>query len=349
MLKKVFLIVVLGNLFSFLFAYNPPAGGQNVLRISSPMLLTDGSSSAGGGFFNITPSSVVNNPALSAFEQRVILDLAGTMLFDDKDESDKSVGGAFQTGILIPSRWCVSTFLFQGVWVPFYDMHLGNNLNFTADFAKDINDKLAIGMSLNVGIFYGYDSDWNGGVNMGALYNFGDLLFMKDLRFGGALLNLGKPFENTELRGIEDTEAEKWPGITPKFGVAATMYSSNQVDIGASLDISIPAFQNFVLDAGVQVFILDFITVNSSWEYDAREYAEGDKNIIPSIGVSCKFMFNSKDGSMLAKKGWAQSEMTVSGAWKQLYKNINAVSVGATLNLGLEDTQAPEIILWENN
>ena len=52
---------------------------------------------------------------------------------------------------------------------------------------------------------------------------------------------------------------------------------------------------------------------------------------------------------MLAKTGWAQSEMTVSGAWKQLYKNINAVSVGATLNLGLEDTQAPEIILWENN
>ena len=38
--------------------------------------------------------------------------------------------------------------------------------------------------------------------------------------------------------------------------------------------------------------------------------------------------------------------MTVSGAWKQLYKNVNAVSAGAKINLGLKDTQAPEIILW---
>ena len=48
----------------------------------------------------------------------------------------------------------------------------------------------------------------------------------------------------------------------------------------------------------------------------------------------------------MANKGWDQSDMTVSGAYKQLYKNVNAVSAGAILNLGLADTKAPEIQLW---
>ena len=39
--------------------------------------------------------------------------------------------------------------------------------------------------------------------------------------------------------------------------------------------------------------------------------------------------------------------MTVSGAWKQMYENINAVSAGAFLKLGLTDTKAPEVILWD--
>ncbi len=331
-----------------LYAYNPPAGGQNLFRVSSPELLTDGNSTAGGGFFNVSPDSIVNNPALTAFEQRVVLNLAGTMFFDSDDESDKSVGGAFETGLLIPSRWCVSSFLVQGVFVPFYDMHLGNSITFTANVAKDVTDKLSVGMGANVGVFYGYDSDWLGGLNMGAFYNYGDILFMKDLRFGAALLNIGKPLKNTEVVGITgDDFAKDWPGIaTPKTGVAATLLSKPNFDIGASVDFSFPAFRDFVIDAGVQLLIFDAVKVSSSWEYDAREYSEGCKNIMPSVGVSFQFRFNSKDGSLLASKGWAQSEMTVSGAWKQMYKNVNAVSAGAKLNLGLKDTEAPEIILW---
>lgn len=346
MFKKVFAAAVLLASAS-LYAYNPPAGGQNLFRISSPDLLTDAGSSAGGAFYSISPDSVVNNPALTAYEQRIVVNLDGTLLFDGKDASDKSLGAAFEGGILFPSRWCVSSFLVQGVFVPFYDMHLGNTLTFTANVAKDINDRLSIGMNADVGVFWGYDSDWLGGVNMGAFYNFGDLFFMKDLRFGASLLNIGKSLKNTEVLGIKGGYATSWPGIaTPRMGVAACLLDKKNFDIGSSIDFSFPAFKNFVVDAGVQILICEIVKLSSAWEYDVSEYSEGAKNIIPSLGISVQFKFNSKDGSMLANKGWQESEMTVSGAWKQLYKNVNAVSAGAKLNLGLKDTQPPQIILW---
>lgn len=346
MLKKIIASAVLCA-GAALYAYNPPAGGQNLLRISSPELLSEGASAAGGALYSVSPDSVVNNPALTAFEQRAVLNLSGTMLFDSKDESDKSVGGAFEGGILLPSRWCVSSFLVQGVFVPFYDMHLGNSFNFTANVAKDVTDKLSVGVSAELGIFYGHNSDWRGGVNLGAFYDFGEAGFFKDIRFGAVLLNIGKQLGNTTVLGITGSEASEWPGIaTPKIGAAATFFEQNNFKAGASLDFSFPSFQNFVCDAGLQLLFADVIKVSSSWEYDAREFSEGSKNILPSVGVSFQFKFNSKNGSLLAKKGWEQSEMTVSGAWKQLYKNVNAVSAGAKINLGLKDTQAPEIILW---
>ena len=49
MLKKIIASAVLCA-GAALYAYNPPAGGQNLLRISSPELLSEGASAAGGAF-----------------------------------------------------------------------------------------------------------------------------------------------------------------------------------------------------------------------------------------------------------------------------------------------------------
>ncbi len=346
MVKKILAAVGALTVSSTLFAFNPPAGGQNFLRLTEPQLLSGAASTAGGGLFEVTPASVVVNPALTAFEQRIVLDVAGTVLYDT-DDSDKSIGGAFQTGLLVPSRWGVGSVLMQGVWVPCHSMQLGNTINFNANFSKDVTDRLVVGMGAQFSFFYGYGTDWMGTVNMGALYNFGDLYFMKDLRFGAALMNIGKVFADTEVYGIKGGYAAEWPGLaTPKTGVAATMLTLDNMVLGASFDLSFPEFQNFVIDTGAQMTFLNIFKVSMAWEYDAREFAEGWKNVTPSLGISCKFQFNSKDGSMMANKGWQQSEITVSSAYQQMYENIHAVSLGALLNLGLKDTQAPEIILW---
>lgn len=330
-----------------LFSYNPPAGGQNLFKISSPELLTGANSCAGGAFYSVSADSIVNNPALAAYEQRATLNAAGTMLFSGKDPSEKTIGGAFETGLLLPSRWYVYSFLLQGTFVPFHDMHLGNSVTFTGSIAKDLSEKLAVGLSADIGVSFGNDSDWLGAFNLGAFYNFGDFKFMRDIRFAAVLSNLGKPLKNTDLVGIDGSKAEKWPGIaTLTMGTAATLFDSKYFDIGASLDFAFPSFQNFVLDAGLQMMICDIVKISSAWELDVRELANGHKNLIPAVAVGCKFIFSSKEGSLLANKGWAQSEISISGAWRQLYKNINAASAGAKINLGLVDTQAPEIMLW---
>src|SRR5574344_527384 len=183
MQKKVFAAVVLTAAMASLFAYNPPAGGQNLFRITEPQLLTGAGSSAGGALFGVTPASIVNNPALTAYEQRIVLDAAGTLLFDSKDD-DHSIGGAFEGGLLIPTKWGVWSSILQGVFVPYYDMQLGNSWTATTSFSKDITDTLSVGALANLGVFYGYDSDWMGSVGFGALYRAGTISFMKDVRFG---------------------------------------------------------------------------------------------------------------------------------------------------------------------
>ena len=341
------------------FAYNPPAGGQNILKITSPELLTGANSTAGGPLFITTPDSVVNNPAITGFNQRNTLDLAGTLLFDSEDD-EHSLGGACSIGLSMATRGCVPTFLVQGIFVPYERMQLGNSINFTAGYARDITDELAIGASANIGLFYGYGTDWTASASLGALYRLGDVSFLRDVRFGFALANLGKMYTETEVLGIADigdfsgeklSDAEKskngmWPGIaTPRFGVAAKLLDHEKFKLGLSLDLSAPGFQDFVGDVGLQIDALNFVRLSSSWEYDLREFSNDCKNILPSVGLSFHFMIKAK-GAYLSKNGWEQSEMTAGAAWKRLYEDVDAVSAGVVVDLGLNDEEAPEIIMW---
>lgn len=353
MKNKVVMAAGLLLLAGSLFAYDPPAGGQNHLRLSSPMALTGANSTAGGSVYDVIPSSVLTNPALPAFEQRVVLDLGGTLLTDkNKNEDDGTLGGAFQLGISIPTRWCVPTFIAQGLFAPLVDMPLGNHMAFTANLSKDINDKVSVGLGATFGGFWYKDiSDWTFAANTGVYYNYGDLLFMKNLRFGVTLMNLGKMYSKAEMPSIKGNLADDWPGLaTPRAGVAANFVDTGDFRIGLSSDFAAPAFQNFVLDLGVALEYsgLSFATFKlaSAWEYDVLEFSEGCKNIIPSVGLSVKFNFSAKSDT-LAKRGWNESEITVAGAWRNLYKDINAFSAGAVLKLGMEDKDPPVITLWE--
>ena len=360
------------------FAYNPPAGGQNVLRLTEPQLIAGANSSAGGGIFGITPTSIINNPALSAWEQRITLDLGATLFVNTNTDEPydtygaNSLGAGFQAGLLIPSRWCVSTVLFQGVWTEAFDMPVGDTINFTGGLAKDITDQVSVGLTVNFGLLYGdiVDSDWMLSASLGAYYDYGDLFFMRNLRFGASMSNIGKMYaasgkslgiksakkirdyansdsDGADKGGLSLDDASAWPGVaTLRTGVAATMVRTGIMDLGLSMDFAFPGFQNFVTNIGLQLQFWDFLKIYSSWEFDAQEFANDAKNLMPSIGASFKFLFKQKSGSYMANHGWEQSDMTVSAAWKQLYKNVNAVSAGAVLNLGMADTSAPEIIMW---
>ena len=113
-----------------------------------------------------------------------------------------------------------------------------------------------------------------------------------------------------------------------------------------SASTSAPRAQNFIFDAGLQFRIKEFLTLSTSWEYNAQEVAEDCESWLPSVGLTFRFLFNSKKNNFMKDNGWQQSEVAVSGAYKKMYDHINAVSGGVKLNLGKKDDEAPKIKLF---
>ncbi len=342
--------LVLFFLLSAVNAYNPPVYGDNLFELSSPRQLTNGSSVTGGPLFYASPESIAVNPALTAKEQRVDLNLAYTGLVSSDKTNKSRYGNAFQLGILIPFKRFVFSGYGNGTMIPFKEMNLGKTFDFKFGLAKEITDKLVVGLGLNSGIFWGAGTDWTLSANLGFVYSYGDLAFMKDFRYAVSILNLGKNFDATSLPGInKDTNKASSSLLTiatVKAGAAATLVQNDVIKLGASFDLTIPAFMNLITDFGLQFAVKDMLFINVSEKLNIAELVNGVKNVMPSVGLSFRFTFDVKNNDYLQKNGWSQSEMSASVAWKQFNETVNAVSAGVDINLGLKDETPPVIKLW---
>lgn len=346
-MKRFLIAVVAIVLITFsASAYNPPINGDVFYELSSPRQLTNASSVTGGALFYAGPESLITNPALTANEQRVDLNLAGTFLWGNNEQNDFTCGGAGQLGILIPYKWSVLTVYANGTFIPMEPLNLGNSVNLKIGLAKEITDKLNVGFNINSGFFWGADTDFSFSGNLGFLYNWGNLGFIKSFRFGASLLNLGKNFNHSTLPKLHpNNEIGSFPSIaTLKAGAAGSFISNDTVKLGMSLDFTFPTFVNCIVNWGVlQLSIKDMFFINVAEEFNVRELYNGYINMIPSVGITFKFTFDVKNNEYLTKNGWNQNELAVSGAWKKLYKTIDAVSLGLDVNLGLKDTTPPTI------
>lgn len=333
--KRIKLILLLGMVFSFAIA-DEYVGEEIAFKLTNPDLLTGASSSCGGSFFSAGANAISVNPALTAGEQRVMLNISYTSLFNPSNE-DSSMGAGAQLGLLIPTRWGVFSGIVDGIFCHLEPLDLDNTVELSLGFSKDITEKLFAGMSLNSGFRWGETNMWALDLNLGLMYNFGRVGFMENFRLGGALLNVGKPY----TLGL--------PGIcTPRVGVAATLFSVAKENVagGFSADLTAPQCMNLVFDVGLQLRVAKIITVKSSWQFDMAETISDNRNLFPSVGITVNFNINTKDNQFMAEKGWQQSEIATSGAWQQIYQDIHCVSAGAAINLGMKDVDAPEIILW---
>ena len=331
------------------FAYNPPISGETLDRLVSPTQLTYGSSSAGGGIFTAAPDAIVWNPALVAFEQRITIDAAYTALISTKSKQH-FFGSAFQSGITIPSKWFVASAVLKGTFLPMADMHAGNTITTNIAIAKEVSERISVGLGLNGGVFFGAGSDWQLGANIGMLYRRPTLGFMKDFRVGVSVLNLGKNFKSATLEGINNTKpAGIFPMIgTVHAGVAALMFATDVVKGGLSFEIYTPGFQNFLTAMSFHFSINDALYIRIAEEFNLRETVNGHPNYVPSISLGYSFSFKTKNNNYLKENDWAQSEMAINAAWQQLYGSVHAASANIKLTLGMQDTEPPKIeILFE--
>lgn len=350
-MKKIIAFAAVVTAAAALFAYNPPVGGESVFRLSEPNMLMAASSASGGPLFTVVPGSITYNPSLTALNQRIVFDLSYTGLVDtnNSNQTDNKYAQAFQLGLIVPTRWCVPTVTIEGAFSELPEMNLGNQITIHAGVSKDITDNLYVGVNMYTGFYMGNGSDFTIGADLGVLYIMKDIYFMKSPRLGVSLMNLGKPVTNSyEVTGIDGTTSgTSYPGVlTPHVSFATTLFNVKKITGGFSFDLAAPFFQNAVINTAVGFNIMNFVNLSLGWEANIRELVNGNAVNLPSIGVSVKFAINST-GISKKNQDWAKSEITASAAWQQLYGGIQAISGGVVMDLGMKDTSAPEIILWD--
>lgn len=347
-MKKVLIIILATFMSALSFAYNPPAGGQSLWTLASPTLLTSANSSAGGAVFMPSAESINLNPALTAMENRVQLEASMSGIINAGDYGD-DFNCAFQTGILIPSKMFVFSGLTQGIFCEAEDLWLADSINLRIGFSKRVFENLSFGVNLFGGALWDAGSDWSIGADVGFLFRKEKLGFAKDFRIGAAIMNLGKVYDDTELFGIkENGKVDGFPTFcTVKTGVAADFIKTDNIVLGCSFDMTIPFFQNLILDAGFQVLIKDRVFVSVAQTIDIQECVEGFDVRLPSVSVGYKFNLNVKRTSYTEKHDWIKNDMSANLGWKQCASKVHAVSAGVKLKLGQEDKAGPQIQLWD--
>ncbi|MBO4319318.1 MAG: hypothetical protein J5857_02495 [Treponema sp.] len=347
-MKKTALLAVFSLFTAALFAYNPPFGGENLYKLTNPTLITGGDSASGGPLFNVIPASISYNPAITATEQRTVLNLSGNIMFNTSDFGS-SLGWGAQAGITIPTKWMVFSGTLNGVFSGDVGLSIGNSIIVHAGIAKEFLDNIYIGLNLYGGSYFSHGTDWSIGCDFGLLYKGEKSLgFLRDPRIGISVLNIGRSAGSEyEVIGIDGTsEGTVYPSVlTPRISLGATFLQTWGWKAGMSLDASFPACQNAVFDVAFAVSYNNLLEFNVGWQANVRELAAGGKVNWPSIGLSCKIMLSS------SKKNdtWQQSELVPSAAWQNMYGEVQNISAGATLYLGQEDNEAPEIYLWDED
>lgn len=354
MKKLIAVLVASGALLTSVAAYNPPVGSENMEDLAGAEALSGKLSVTGGAIFSAGPDAIVANPALTADEQRVNLNAGYTFMYSTSEYTDLHIGNAFQSGILIPFKLYIFSGYVNGIFVPFPELPLGNNINAKAGLSKEITDKLNVGASLSGGITWGHETDWALGANLGFLYKYGDLGFIKNFRYGVSVLNLGKNFINVQSIGSDIfSEISQYPTIaTVKAGVAGSFIKTDDVELGVAIDFTTPCFQNLIVDFNTQFAIKDTFFVSIGEKFNLIETIRASQNkflcnynLLPSIGLSFKFSFDVHNNDYMESNGWSQSEMTVSTAYKNMYENIHAGSAAVDIDLGMKDKEPPKIIL----
>jgi len=331
--------LLLFNIYVFAIGlHNPPVGGELFPSLYAPSLLSGGISVTGGSLGDTLPGALGLNPALSAGEENPIFDISYILLAGIKPE--KGFGHAFNAGFIYPANWGVIGGSLNFTHVRFNSLNFGTFAEGRFSYSKDITEKLYVGL----GSYFSGGTDWSLGLDLGVLYRFGDLGFLKDSKLGVSLTGIGKPY-NPKINGVrENGKMIGYPSlVTPHIGFSSYLVSIPEFKMGFHADLAAPAFCNMTFDTGLSMLIMDMVTIRTAYTLNLLETLNKKQTHIPSIGIGVRFKINPKNKDGSVKQGLEQTEIAPQFAARPFYNNIWAFGLGVTTKFGTKDNEGPKI------
>jgi len=325
-IASVMLVLLLAG-GAFAFAEN------GFLDLASPVFL-----GGGGGTATLeTPSGTILNPAISAGRERVTFDLSYIAL-TQLTPGFVLGGDIVNLGVTLPNRAGVFTaigrFATAGFSPTVSGLQWGPLAGLNLSFSKDLFPDLYIGVGLGAEI----GSDWGLGLDLGFLNFVGDIGFLKDFRWGGAVRNIGKAYMDTSTSGSLGIP----PAFTPAVGASFTVVKAKDLQRSFAPDLSFPSFQDIRFALGMTFSVADIFFLNTAYTFDARQAsgAEPSRSFPISFGITLKL---SGIGAKAA--GQDVTELNSSVAAAPLEDGVWGFGLGVNVPIGVRNVTPPAITL----
>lgn len=305
------------------------AGSANAVRLSAPL-----------------PPVTVLNPSVAAGEQRITLDASYITLMDFAPFLWN--GHVVNLGITLPTR--IGVFSTVGRFATAFfptGLNWGTLGGLHLSFAKDLYEDFYVGFGLG----FEFGSDWGLWGDLGFVHHPGDLAFMKDFRWGVALLGLGKGyFPPTSSTGVFPDGLAWPPNFTPAVAASFSLIDADPFLLTVSGDLSFPTCMDVRFQLGTEFSAADLVFLDAYLNLDLRQLISVDPARSLPLGFGLSLKIKTKiptkvETAEATERGYQQSEMKVTSAALAMQEGIWAFGLGANLLIGVIDSTPPSITL----
>ncbi|MDR0321580.1 MAG: OmpA family protein [Treponema sp.] len=324
-----------------------PAGADAVPDLYSASI------AGSGGFTTSTGGAPVSalNPAQGGDARRMIFDVSYLAIptFPSMGKQEDGFMQSISLGALFPTRYGVFGGSLRYIGGFENDQFAYFPINSTFGGNLFASKELYPGMSLGLGLNFGFGTKATISGDIGFRYNTGTLGILQNFTIGVVLRSLGLSYFPTwltptggvsfDLIHIEGKEDKSDPFVL-----------NFAVDIGFA-SLFYPEYFNFLAKAGIKMTIAEIVSISASWPggsgFNLQEVTDQDVAfpIIPSIGLSVKLMLPSGGERIAGGRLPSDGDLLVSAAFKPLYEGITAIGGGISWYAGVADTKPPAVNL----
>jgi outer membrane protein OmpA-like peptidoglycan-associated protein/flagellar hook assembly protein FlgD len=346
--KTAIFIAILAILQTVNLAAEPqrsPFGADAVPDIYSPSL--------GGGAFTTStgaaPFSAIN-PAQGGDARRLIFD-AGYIAIPALDGMGKENGGYMQSisaGGLFPTKYGVFGASLRYIGGFTYNQFDYFPINPTFGGNVFAAKELYPGMSLGMGINFGFGAEKTISADLGYRYNIGSVGFLENFTMAFVLRGLGLSYFPT------------W--FTPAAGLSFDLVSikgaegkNDPFSLHFAADISIPSafypkYINVIFKAGIDMVFAELITLSVAWPggsgLNFRELRDkASLPVLPSVGLTINIVLPTGGRRIAGGRLPSDGDLKIHGVYKPLYEGITALGGGLSWYVGVADKKPPDIKL----